>query len=396
MNRSILKIVNRLLCYLFIPRSRRSYASGIGNPRRRILFVLPSLSGGGAERVLLTVSTQFEASDYQKALLVLTDSGEVISDIPKFDSVTRAHATRTILSIFYLIGYLWRERPDVVFSTLLRSHVAVYLASRLVPFRPTLVLRSPNMPIEYLNTVEWRGVAARFLSLSYRAAGLVIAQTAEMRIQIIEEHRVPENLVHIARNPIDLERIRGLAREAGEIFSPRKELEVVSVGRLTEQKGLEFLLESFSEVVKRNNQVRLHILGADVENRQADLERLAVALGIGDKVKFWGYQENPYCFIRDADVLAISSRYEGFPNTLLEAIALGTPTVCTRCADGLDAVLDGKRNGFLATFGDSEAFASALLSAHKIELFEAPASTDYRPLVEMALIRPNATRQGPL
>ncbi|MGY9038350.1 MAG: glycosyltransferase [Rhodobacterales bacterium] len=368
-----------------LARPRRSRASRKSDGRAVILFVLPSLSGGGAERVLLTISTQFPEQEFRKVLLLLTDRGEVIRDIPAFDAVERFHASRTIFSVLRLIGYFWRERPDVIFSTLLRSHVAVYLASRFLPVWPTLVFRSPNMPSEYLKSGEWQGFSAKLLCRSYHAADLIVAQTEEMRHQLITEHHLPETLVKVARNPLDLDRVRRLADRDPHKFSPRAELEVVAIGRLHHQKGLDFLLETFSKVIESGRRARLHILGADVENHLKELERLAVALGIRDRVDFLGFQENPYAFIRDADVLAISSRYEGFPNTLQEAIALRTPTVCTRCADGLDTILDGNKNGFLVDFGDTDAFALSLLKAQKIDQFELPEWTNYKLFIDEAV-----------
>lgn len=387
----MIKLMTRNLREKLIALGQQPRRAKPKHSRRTILFVLPSLSGGGAERVLLTASTHFPPEKYRKLLLILTDKGEVIEDIPQFEKVSRAHAERTFSSLIYLTKYISRERPDVIFSTLLRSHVAVYIASRLIPFRSALIMRSPNVPSEYLNGTEWRGLAAKLLSYSYRAADLTIAQTAEMAGQIIEKHGISEKRVKVASNPLDLSRVRRLAAQKGDAFSPRAELEIVAVGRLTHQKGLDFLLESVAELVKTGIQARLHIVGADVENRQVDLERLAVSLGIDNKVVFLGFQANPYRYIRSADVLAISSRYEGFPNTLLEAIALETPAVCTRCADGLDALLEGGRNGILVEMGNKAEFARALLSANSIRSFQLPKMSDYEQLFDLVLRESRAT-----
>lgn len=347
-----------------------------------IVFVLPSLSGGGAERVLLTISTQFPKEEYRKTLLLLTDKGETIADIPEFDTVDRLGASRTIFSILKLMRYIWRARPNVIFSTLLHPHVAIYLATRLLASRPKLVFRSPNMPEQYLKSAEWKGLSAKLLDRSYRAADLIVAQTDGMGSQIVSKHVLADDRVKIARNPLDTDRVLRLADAGRNWVSPRAELLVVAVGRLHQQKGFDFLLKSFSKVIAEGTDARLQILGADVENRLPALVNLVHTLDIGDRVDFLGFKENPYPYIRNADVLAISSRYEGFPNTLLEAIALETPTVSTRCTDGLDAILTGRINGLLVDFGDTDAFAASLFEATTINQFKLPNWSNYRQLID--------------
>lgn len=348
-----------------------------------IAFVLPSLSGGGAERVLLTASTHFSSAYYNKTLVLLTKKGNVISELPEFNNVIFLSSASTAASIFKLHFFLWRHQPNIVFSTLLRSHIAVSLATMLLRYRPFLVYRSPNMPNEYLKLPEWSGLKSLLLSYSYRKSHLIIAQTKEMGDQIYSRHRTINTPIKIAKNPIDLERVYKLSIKNSAVSKiPGSDIKLIFVGRITQQKGLDFLIAAFARFRLDYPRATLQIIGADVSNLQNELENLAQGLGCAEGVYFRGFFENPYPLIKESTVLVLGSRYEGFPNIILESIALNIPIVCTRCADGLDQILTGDKNGVLIDFGDISGFCDAVLMAKSITSFELPKQVCYKSIIE--------------
>ena len=134
---------------------------------------------------------------------------------------------------------------------------------------------------------------------------------------------------------------------------------VLGVGRLTEQKDFPTLLRAFAEVAKQRD-ARLIILG-EGQLREALLEQ-ARQLGIADKVAFPGFSDNPWAWMRRAAVFVLSSRWEGSPNTLTEALALGIPVVSTDCPSGPRELLNGGKLAPLVPMGDITALSEAILS----------------------------------
>jgi glycosyltransferase involved in cell wall biosynthesis len=129
------------------------------------------------------------------------------------------------------------------------------------------------------------------------------------------------------------------------------------VGRLCPQKGFDVLLEAFALVSASLPSARLVILGKGTD--RGDLVRQAAALGIADRVDFPGWLPNPYALLSRATVFAMSSRYEGFPNALLEAMACGVPAIATDCPSGPSEILEGKV-GILVPMNDAKMLSDAV------------------------------------
>ncbi|MBC8019488.1 MAG: glycosyltransferase [Verrucomicrobia bacterium] len=164
-------------------------------------------------------------------------------------------------------------------------------------------------------------------------------------------------------NGVDLELLNRLAAEPAEAGKPDATrydgVTIITSGRLTQQKGHDLLLQAFSRVC-RVEPCKMIILGEGV--LRGDLEHLACTLGIADRVVFAGWQQNPFRFLAMADIFVLSSHYEGFPNALLEAMALGLPVISTDCPTGPAELLDGGRYGLLVPPNDPDALANALLT----------------------------------
>jgi glycosyltransferase involved in cell wall biosynthesis len=162
-------------------------------------------------------------------------------------------------------------------------------------------------------------------------------------------------------NPIDLEAFARLAREpAAHPWLQAKETPVIlSVGRLVRAKDYPTLIRAFA-LVRKRQECRLIVLG---EGRQRPrLESLIRRLGLADSVDLPGFAPNPFAYMARADLLALSSIFEGNPNVLVEAMAVGTPCVATDCRSGPRETLAGGRYGPLVPTGDARALAQALLA----------------------------------
>jgi glycosyltransferase involved in cell wall biosynthesis len=161
-------------------------------------------------------------------------------------------------------------------------------------------------------------------------------------------------------NPVDARAIQVLSEEPPEISLPgRFEDRIVAVGRLTSQKGFDVLLEALALIDSKN--VRLLILGEGPERRA--LQELAEALGVADRVQFTGFVANVFAVMSRSAVFVLSSRYEGMPNALLEAIACGCKVVATDCPTGPSEILRLPEEGTLVPVDDPSALAIAVGNA---------------------------------
>jgi glycosyltransferase involved in cell wall biosynthesis len=151
---------------------------------------------------------------------------------------------------------------------------------------------------------------------------------------------------------------------------------VLGVGRLTTQKDFPTLLHAFARV-RSQRLARLLILGEG--DKRSELEALARNLGLAGEVRFPGYVDNPFAYMRRCAVFVLSSAYEGLPNSLIEAMACGAPVVSTDCPSGPAEILEGGRYGCLVPIGDAEAMASAILTI----LQDAPDTAGTRRRAEM-------------
>lgn len=256
---------------------------------------------------------------------------------------------------------LRRDPPDAV-VVFLQSSIFITLLT-LVIFRiPVPVCCSDRIFLSReVGFLRYPGIVTRLISLLYRRANGYIAVTDEIRRDMMYSFGLPDKKIVTIHNGVDLEQLRRLASEPMEEERPDvagdKGITIVTSGRLTKQKGHDLLLQAFSRVC-RAVPCRLMILGEG--ELHGDLLQLAHELGVANQVVFVGWQQNPFRCLAKADLFVLSSRYEGFPNALLEAMALGLPVIATDCPTGPAELLDGGRYGLLVPPDDPEELAHAM------------------------------------
>ena len=149
-----------------------------------------------------------------------------------------------------------------------------------------------------------------------------------------------------------------------------KKINIIASGRLREQKGFEFLLRSFNKVIKNNQQFILHILGEDDNNGlyNKELNILSKTLGIANNVVFHGFIHNPFLYYKYADLFVLSSKWEGLPNVILEALFVQTPVVVTDCIPYFHEILTEGKNGFIVNYGDEQTFADRIMQYKELNV----------------------------
>lgn len=333
-----------------------------------IALFLPSLGGGGAERVMATLARAFDERGRRVDLLLGVAAGPHLKDVPPTVRVIDLGAHRALAAVAPLRRYMGRERPSAMLATLTHANVAAVWARALSSYRPRLVLREAVTltAIDRAHPDLRDRVLPRMVRATYPSADAIVTVSEGVARSLSEVTRLPPGRITVIYNPtIGPDVAERCARPAEHPwFGPDGPPVILAVGRLTEQKDFATLLRAFALVRARRNG-RLVILG-EGETRPA-LTALATELGIAADVDLPGFVRDPYPYLARAALFVLSSAWEGLPNSLIEALAAGCPVVSTDCPSGPREILVGGRYGTLVPVGDSRALAEAVLAA-----FDAP------------------------
>jgi len=296
-------------------------------------------------------------------MVFVKKTGENIEYIPNYVDVYDLNTSKTILSIFKLREMIKKINPDAIYSTLNRTHIALYLSLLRLNYSEKIILRMPTSP-KLLIEQDGMNIIFKFLlEKVLKSANLIIAQTPEMKDEIAFYHNVNREKIGVLINPLDTEFIDKNLKDIKNPFKNSKEIiNVVASGRATYAKAYDILIPAFQKVYLKNKNFRLFIIGANYENEQKDYEKLAEELGVGDVVKFLGFQKNPYKYYYYSDLFVLSSRREGLPNVVLENLYLHKPIVATRCISFMESLIQNGKNGFLVDVEDSHQLANAILN----------------------------------
>lgn len=315
----------------------------------RVLFYLPDLSGGGAQRTLLNLASEIARIDGFDLHLVLgAAEGGAAKWIDPSVPVTQLPSARARKQIGALRKVIQDLKPQAVVSTMLHGNVTAWLATRFLKDAPALLLRETNSHAFRTDLGFRHKVLA---GLAYRAADRFIALSEGVRQEMIQLYQLSPDKAVTLHNPVDLTPYHGAAthRENGTF-------RIVTIGRLADQKNHRLLLDAVA--LLDPGSLSVSVLG---EGPLRD-ETIGYAKeqGLSDIVTFPGFVQNPEDWLRDADLFVLSSKYEGFGHVLVEAMASGTPVVSTDCPYGPVDIIEVGKSGLLVPNNDSRALADAI------------------------------------
>jgi glycosyltransferase involved in cell wall biosynthesis len=334
----------------------------------QVAVSLPTLAAGGAETVMLRIAGGIAARAIATDLVLARAEGQLRDRVPAGVRAIDLGARRPLVigKTIGLARYLARVRPGVLVSALdVVNAAAVARALSRAPTRLILSIHT-NLTEQFadkpdLGIARVRRTLVRAL---YDRADAIVAVSQGVADDAARIAGLDPQRVTVIPNPIVTPELALRAQEpVSHRFFDDSTPVVLGVGRLVRQKDFATLLRAFHAVRKRHD-ARLVILGpADPRESRtaADLRALASELGVDDDVDFPGWVPNPAAYMARADVLALSSIYEGFGNVIAEALAVGTPVVATDCPSGPAEILDHGRYGRLVPVGDHEALGAAIL-----------------------------------
>lgn len=330
-----------------------------------IALFLPDLNGGGAERVMLTLAKNFAGHGHRVDLVLARAEGAFLPLAPAEVRLVdlRAGLKRwgllglALAATVQLVRYLRREKPTALLSTLTGANLVAVLARILAGSSAHLVLREAA-------TLENIKSQARLFLMRYfyRKADRVIALTEVMRQQLITMIGLPKGQVVRIANPVDINFIQqqsAIPLDHEHVWFQNSAVPVVlGVGRLSIPKDFSTLILAFVRVIETISTARLVILGEGPLRNQ--LEALVTEHKINDYVDMPGFDPNPYRWLSQATVFVLSSRWEGYPNVMVEALGLGTAVVATAYDPSIQEFLLQDRVTVVPV-GEPERMAKAIL-----------------------------------
>ncbi len=328
----------------------------------RVMIVTPHLSPGGTERQIINLAKGLIQRNCKVVLLLTDRKGDLISELPNevdivFNPKGHPNFPSRTLAIYKAAK---AKRPDVLYSRLWTTKGATTVVGKLLRIKTVLAEVSNAKESINRHPLTVRNAVRLAKTLCYRTADCVVSQTSSGKREIAKYLGIHN--ASIIYNSIDIDRIveKSKKRVTHPWFNDNIPV-AVAVGRLVPSKGFPNLIEAFA-IVNRTVKARLLIIGG--REREGIKLRLLTQLDrlkLNNSVSLVGEKPNPYPFMKAADLYVCSSLYEGFSNSLLEAMALGLPIVSTDYRHGASEIIEDGKSGILVPIADPETMARAIV-----------------------------------
>jgi glycosyltransferase involved in cell wall biosynthesis len=326
--------------------------------KTKITFILPSLAGGGAQRVILNLIKNIDKSKFVLELILFNKTGPLVDFLPNDISVVSLGKNRLRSAFCLLIKQIRSTEPDVIFSTLPHVNIALIAARILLPGKSKIIIREANTSSKTIKLTNY-GWLIRFLYKSlYKSADAVVALSNVMERELSNKFSVPLKKMSIIYNPVDEITIRKSIKKIRR--TKDEEINYVCSGRLIKQKGFDRLIKAVIDFPLKSH---LTVMGEGPELEA--LKSIISEYKLQSKVTFIGFQKNPWEWYAGADALLMSSHWEGMSNSVLEALACGCPVIATPESGGIADVKMFSESNDVTIAGFYDDFIQAVNNINK-------------------------------
>lgn len=326
---------------------------------RKLLFLILNLDGGGSEKIFTRLVSNL-CHMHDIVVVTFYEQGIFLSEIKalpvRYYSIS-ANNDNTLRFARRLRKILRQERPEKVISFLYYPNIISFLA--------LIGLRIKHIPSErsnhrmYLTRSIKHIIWKNMLRHAYQKSIKIVALTERIKNFIIEDFRISDKKIDVIHNGLNFDVIGKLADEEipGTIFNTHNK-NIVAVGRFTEAKNYPMLIEAFNILHEKHPETRLHIIGSG--ELQENIREYVKHKNLEKVINLPGFQKNPYSYIKRADCYVMSSKWEGFPNALAEAMFINGHVVSTDCPTGPADIITHEHDGLLSASDDAEKLSENL------------------------------------
>jgi len=332
----------------------------------KVMFFLPTLGGGGAERTIIQLANSFVEQGLNIDLVVCNihgDKGKLLPEVSTKIELIDLDCGRVANAIFLLKRRLQEKQYDCVIATQTHSNIICTIAKKLAQVKTTLILREVSTPSK---NIKSRGLSQfilkKLVNFTYPLANHIVCVSHGVLEDFREYYQYKKNNLTTIYNPVldDSYFNKINVTVTHHFFQPEHQV-IMAVGRLTEAKNFELLIRSFYQVYSQHPSIRLIILG-EGELRQS-LEYLVKELSLSEVVDLPGFDANPYAYFKYADLFILSSNWEGLPGVLIQALASKIKVVSTNCPSGPMEILNHSKFGLLVECNDVNGMSQAIEQA---------------------------------
>jgi glycosyltransferase involved in cell wall biosynthesis len=310
---------------------------------KKIILIVPSLIKGGVERIVSILSK--ELFKYYQVYVVI------------YHGPVEYEIKGQLINLETPTGSLWRKIKNTFYRVmklkkLIKDISPDYIVSFMGNLQPILTFK-PMIVSIHCNTDFFHFYRKIFLKTIYKLPNVKKIITVSQGIEKKLNNNYNLKKTKTIYNPIDLKLIKQkLLAQKPVAFDY-----ILAVGRLSRPKGFDILLKAFAKSDLKSK-VKLIILGEGKERK--NLEKLMFELCLGGQVLLSGIVDNPFIYMKYANFFILPSKYEGFPNVLLEALACETPVIATNCETGPSEIIENEKNGLLIPVEDEKALKEAM------------------------------------
>lgn len=331
----------------------------------KLSFYLPHLHSGGVERVIINLLRHLDREKFQPLLILSKREGAMLELLPEDVQVIDLQGLAMRKAIGKVAKHLRKHQVDIAYGGTNAANLTLLLACRLISPRPLIVASEHATPRLFLDEAKWRTLRVFFMRLLYPWADTIAVPLEDIGQELKSLLHAPQLPITVLPNPL----VTPSEEPHPRNHETDSEALFVAAGRLVPLKGFDILIKAFAKLVPKFPQTRLLILGEGPQRLQ--LESLITQLKLQNLVKMPGNVPDPTVYYKKAKALICASRWEGFGNVMVEAMACGTPVIATDCPVGPRHVLENGKSGLLVAPEDPEALAHAmskLLSEPKLAL----------------------------
>lgn len=333
--------------------------------KKKLLFIIPSLGGGGAERVFINLISHLDTAKYEIAIVLFDKRDDYKKQLHSAIKIIYLHKNNRwdFLKLIFGLRAVMRDfKPAAAVSFIDYVNFITVTAALFLKRKPRVIVCVHNYPFHFLRGERFIWLKKLLMRVTYKIANEIVTVSEAIKKALEERLNIEGGKIKVIYNPIDVETVRNEACQEIKhpFFDGGGKQVIISAGRLEERKRFDRLLKAFAIVKQKQNNIRLIILGEGSLGKK--LKDMTSRLNIEKDVYFAGFQNNPYAWFSKADIFVLSSDTEGLPMVILEAMACGLPVVSTDCVSGPNEIIAGGENGLLVKRLEENALAEAMIT----------------------------------
>jgi glycosyltransferase involved in cell wall biosynthesis len=331
--------------------------------RTSVFFIVPSMRGGGSERVISIIAQNIDKNQFLPVLVLLNKEGPYLNDLPENLKIIDLEVKKARYAILKIIKLLFFEKPDIIMSTVGHLNIIMAIIKYIMPIKMKFVSRESSIVSINNKHSKYHLILDYLYKKVYNNFDLIISQSKFMKKDLVDNFSIDSDKIVVINNPIDKHKIDIKLQE--NVIMKKNKINLLCVGSLIKVKNHISLLNAMALL---DDTFFLTILGEG--ELKSYLEKEVVKLKISHKVNFRGFENNPYKYMKESDLLIICSLYEGFPNVALESIYCGTPVVAYKCIGGTQEIIEDGINGWLVECDNFQALATKIIYFSKQNLIK--------------------------